>query len=1024
MTETNDALNDDLNDKEDLYKALTTIAKLYTDKTHLVYELLQNAEDCFATQVKFIMHPDSLEFWHDGKPFTKSNITSIRSVAASDKPINLIGKFGVGFKSVFSICETVDIFNEPDNYKDNDSAFLDRFANRIEKFRERIPISFDERLKKPFTTKFIFPFCVDKDFSGYKTIEDLQKALDERLSNLGADVMLFLKNIESISYEIIGNDNMEKSHGIYMLDRRKIGDNCYKVTTIGENSESQPEYSYLMYSRLIDNMNKSIDIVFSIDDKNDKPIFLNITERHKFIYVYFPTETESKLKFVIQAPFATTPNRGGVPIDENKELIIMAADLLEEAIFDIKRRGWLTLEFLNLLPFNNPDKPWIFEPLYNKTIDLLKTACILPANDGSYINKEQAVIARGAVREGSIIEIFNNQKLSLLAGKESKWMSNDTHKGNFTETDKNYFPLYVFLRDEIEINEIGNQDIPKYLRSNSDFFNSPLINDVWLQKFYNHLASKVDDMLGKRHAFALVPFIKTSNGEFISAYKLVEKEQFLNIFTKPKNAQYNIKDIPLVDDFIVKNCEEFIEKMGICEADDYNYFIKELEKVADEKNKQDGVIANYSKTAIKYIKSGKLEIIECCSKWLWLMVAGTDEKSDCIHAENNIIFRETHGDISLKNYFKNIDSNIYILDESYYKSNGFTDDDLSILEKIGVKTSVISGMEDAYWYESNAKCCNKGNFRKQLNFEKVNDILRYIGDNPAEDLSKIKSGIIFSLLKMVEPNLKGKWQYGVTWPEYRDGVSYIVEILNYYKWLFNKNNELVSPSEISKYDLDDAIYGEVDILSEIYAILDFKKIDRDISDELVSRFKSQFTEQEQEDLFKILNIQEEEEEFDPCIDTGIQTFPEEDIKNFDRLKEAMLNIYKNAADVEYVPILRRIRTSRGKDKEHIGRRYKGFCQMCKRPSPFWEVAEIFNNPKKEIEQMNMSFCPNCASKYRMLRSDKEKMNIFQDFLIHSQPGQETIIPIDDDSEIQFTKTHLAEIQAILNLEKETFDREN
>jgi hypothetical protein len=1026
MTETNDTLNDDLDNEKDLYNALTTITKLYTDKTHLIYELLQNAEDCLAKQVRFIMYPRRLELLHDGRPFTQTNITSLRSVAASDKPVNAIGKFGVGFKSVFSICETVEIYSEPDNYKGGGGAFLNRFANKIEGFRKRFPIPFGKELEKPFTTRFVFPFCVDKDFSGYKTIEGLQEALDERLSSLGADVMLFLKNITSISYEIIGDDHITKSHGIYMLDRKKIGDNCYKITTMGENSESRPNLSYLMYSMPTEttgNTNRSIDIVFSIDDRKDKPVFLNTTGGHRFIYVYFPTETESKLKFIIQAPFATTPNRGGVPVEENRELIIKAAELLEEAVLDIRKRGWLTLDFLNLLPFDNPDKSWIFGPLYNKTLYLLTTACILPTNDGGYTSKEQAVMARGAVRENNITEIFNNRELSLLIGRKSKWMSNEAHGGNFTEINKLYSSLYVFLRDEIGIIEVENQDIPKYLRNNPDFFNSPLINDPWLQKFYNHLSSKVEGTLGKGHAFALVPFIKTSNGEFISAYRSVAKGQFPNIFTKPKNARYNVKDIPLVADFITKNCGEFIEKMGIGEADDYNYFIKELEesgKTPPQNNIPSDLIINQTKNAVKYIRNNTPGIEESCAKWLWLVVTGTNEKPGYAHAETDVVFRETYEGISLRNYFKLINSTVYTLDEGYYKKHGFTDADLSILEKIGIKTNIFCGMKDDPWNDKGiTKCCNIDDFRKRLDFENIDDVLKYIRGNPAGNLSKIKSGIIFSLLKTVEPHLKGKWQYGVTRPEYRDGVSLIVEKLIYDKWLFNKNNRLVGPSGISRYDLDNSIYGEVDTHSKIYDILGFAKSDKDMTDELVLRFTSQFTKQEQEDLFKILHIQEEEEEeFDPDIDTEIQTFPEEDIKNINRLKEAMLNTYKNAADVEYKPVLRRVRTSRGKDKEHIGRRYKGFCQMCRTPSYFWEVVEIFNNPRKEIEQMNISLCPNCASKYRRLRNEKETMDAFQDSLIHSRPEKETAIPIGNDSEIQFTRTHLAEIQVILNLEKE------
>ena len=40
-----------------LRRALERIIQLYTDKSHFVYELLQNAEDAEAKSIKFIQYP-------------------------------------------------------------------------------------------------------------------------------------------------------------------------------------------------------------------------------------------------------------------------------------------------------------------------------------------------------------------------------------------------------------------------------------------------------------------------------------------------------------------------------------------------------------------------------------------------------------------------------------------------------------------------------------------------------------------------------------------------------------------------------------------------------------------------------------------------------------------------------------------------------------------------------------------------------------------------------------------------------
>ena len=59
---------------------LAFLGRLYSDRTHFVYELLQNAEDAGATQVCIELHKSHLEFLHNGKLFNEADVRGICGV--------------------------------------------------------------------------------------------------------------------------------------------------------------------------------------------------------------------------------------------------------------------------------------------------------------------------------------------------------------------------------------------------------------------------------------------------------------------------------------------------------------------------------------------------------------------------------------------------------------------------------------------------------------------------------------------------------------------------------------------------------------------------------------------------------------------------------------------------------------------------------------------------------------------------------------------------------------------------------
>jgi len=999
----NDDLNKDLDDHADLIRATKTIIQLYTDKAHFIYELLQNAEDCKATKINFAMFLDRLEVLHNGKPFTQDNLTSIRSVANTTKSeeANAIGKFGVGFKSVFGICKTVILICEPSHYKEQKNDYLQSFAHKIENFRYLCPLEKNYiDLPDEYTTKYIFPFCVDEDFSGYKTIETLHENLSKRLRKLGTSVLLFMKNIKEISYSVNEISDELNCNGSYLLEKKEIKKNCFKVTGTGVNYIDN--ISYLMYCRPT-KYNKDVNIAFACKWENNTPIFSATPEKH--ICVYFPTDTPSNVNFVVQAPYGTTPNRGGIPnTEENIYLSNELATLLHNAVLDIRDRKWLKLEFLNFLPLDKDKDYDLLQSLHEKMIKLINEECLLlTINENDYTNKENAYIVRGK----EIADLFSNEKLCNLTGNQkAKWLPT-----YFTDKAPELYELHSILIKQFLVKEIEANNLPSLLRNNVNFLKS--VDDEWLVLFYKYLYENQKGMLGANKDFASVPIIKTRSGEFVEAYTYDKNTRNWKpeVFIFPKNANKVIEGFKFVDEFVVERCREFFDEMKISEPDEYDYLVEELKNKYNDENVSDEDGVSQLKRAIKCLKEKKYlkDVIEEFRNRLFLkcvLIRGNWNWSTCVlnqlyHKKDNMT------DVLIIEYFSGTQCDVGIIDEEFYIQYGITSEDLRMLGKcLCIKSTVANHFEYDEWYECSSRCWNNGDFRRRLNFDYIEDVLNCINQG-----DKNKSKLLFTMLKKVENYLEGEHFRGSQRRALIHCKSVIVEKIKNKKWLYNNTGNLACSCEITRNELDVNLYGEVDRYSKLYDILEFKEDNTDVVMELLKDLS-------EEKIYQILELRgllrkpEIEDIYDPTAATENEEPPTENISDIEKLINGTIKAYNEAEPVKYEYIMQSKRTSGGKEREHIKYRYNGFCQRCHHPYKHWEATEIFLEPKKELEQMYLSFCPNCAAEYRRLRNDPTIMEDFKQQLIDSEFGTEEI-KLTDGFDIYLTKKHLAEIKIIL-----------
>ena len=162
---------------------LAFLSEIYSDRTHFIYELLQNADDVDASSVEITLYSNRLELLHDGKAFDEKNVREICGVGEGTKPEDLtkIGKFGIGFKSVYAYT------NAPEIHCGDEHFGIEYYVR---------PYAIDQiDILEPWTTRFVFPFHLPPT-----TYAEAFNEIAARLKSLNVRTLLFLRSIKNIEW--------------------------------------------------------------------------------------------------------------------------------------------------------------------------------------------------------------------------------------------------------------------------------------------------------------------------------------------------------------------------------------------------------------------------------------------------------------------------------------------------------------------------------------------------------------------------------------------------------------------------------------------------------------------------------------------------------------------------------------------------------------------------------------------------------------------------------------------------------
>ncbi len=439
----------------------------YDDRTHFIFELLQNAEDALARRngwdgeksISFLLSDGNLKISHYGEPFSEPDVRGICGIDESTKELTDIGTFGIGFKSVYAFTDRPEVHSGEEDFA-------------IENFVW--PVSASSVRRKTDETIIILPLKKDD--------EDAAEEITIALKLLGARTLLFLRHLQEISWRV-----RQGPSGLYMrTEPEKLDDGIRKLTLIGqEEDEDDTEESWLVFSREAKDSNGAlaghVELAFltSTDEETGTTKLVPVGESR--LIAYFPTMVETHMGFLMQGPYRTTPSRDNIPRrDEwNRHLIAETADLLCEALRWLRDRRWLNVTVLETLPLDQEkfDEAHLFRPMFEATREALLTEPLLPRFKGEYVSGNNAKLARGR----DLLDLFTPNQLAELFESEGEvcWLTEEITQDRSPE-------VRSYLIQELDIQEFTAESIVPRLDEQFLVHQS----DEWIQKLYVFLADR------------------------------------------------------------------------------------------------------------------------------------------------------------------------------------------------------------------------------------------------------------------------------------------------------------------------------------------------------------------------------------------------------------------------------------------------------------------------------------------------------------------------------------------------------
>lgn len=767
-----------------------SVVEKYSETAHFVYELLQNADDVKATKVVFKLRKEGLYFIHNGTvPFTVSppnqqpvgHINAITSIGQSSKKDEnyQIGKFGIGFKSVFQYTLQPEVY-------DPQVAF--RIRDLI------VPELLDEvqhPLQNRGETLFYFPFNHPN-----KPAKEAVAEIEERLQEL-QQPLLFLRHLTLIEWETPNLSGFFKKEKTDTQQDKDLNIALSRLRMTQRKGKKQTEQELLALAREEAQTGLSYQLVFHIQDQQK---VLPLSDQAA--YCYFPTRVKTGFNFLLHAPFLLTDSREGIKLGAawNQKLVTLLAHLLTDSFSLLAKEGLLTTAFYQILPIKNYKKNSLearfFQPITQHLHQFLRTtkAAFFPSQNGKLISCLSAYLADSQ----SLMTMLPQTALADWSqDAEARWVFPEVP----VQSDLGGF-IKQLLSEAAQLQQrrMAIVDWELFIKKlRADFLQKQ--TDEWLIKLYEELWQHHRSLWNLARKS---PIIRLENGEMVTPFSaetgLPHAWLPTDLGTNYPTVKKSLADVPLV--------WTFLENIGLSTPD----LREELEKHILPKYAQatsPPTIADIEKIIARYFQSTTEEAEQLVERLqdLPILEAISSFDGSVVTAKA----RETYlAEADLFSYFADNPQVKWLTIDGVYEDllSKFSAEQLRrFFIKIGVRTlpavqRAIDSLDDEEREELMRQETPEASYPmwEEVEDYEIEGLDYFLNQNLNQEKSILLWNILTRLYEQETLPTKGvyRYQYQATHEVYFS--PYWLKLLQDKPWFLNADNVLVAPNDTYKGD--------------------------------------------------------------------------------------------------------------------------------------------------------------------------------------------------------------------------------